>query len=694
MMNARFTTPSLRPAIAIAFALSSFCTVSSFGQRPVQVIPEHPADPTVYVNPRSAPDDPRTGLKGGLYDAGSAISGFQLVTTTPKPGVFGPDMASIDAANAAPVPPPPAPGAPPAGRGGAGAGPRVNYGQTNSDLGFSGKYLFQGNYYGINVYDISDPAKITLKTSIVCPGGQGDVSVFGHLLFMSVETSGRTDCGTQPFPTPETTPGLSPAAAGAPAARPEPAPSKDRGRGVRIFDISDIANPKQVAMVQTCRGSHTHTLLTGTADKGYIYAYVAGSSGVRPTAELAGCVAGPNDPNTAVFTIVIIKVPLAHPEQAAVVASPYIFTDPKTGAIDGLWKGGTHGENTETTSATRGCHDLTMFESKHWLAGACSGNGILLDISDPEKPKRLDAVTDGNFAFWHSANFANDGKSVLFTDEWGGGGAPHCRLADPMAWGGDAIFAIKDDKLVLDSYYKMPAIQEENKNCVAHNGSLVPIPGRNILVQSWYQGGISMFDFTDPKHPYEIGYFTRGPIGKDGRRAGGGDWSSYYYNGYIYGSEMARGTDVLKLVPTKYLTQNEIDAASQLKLAELNVQDQPHFDYPMNFVTAKALVDQLVRDDVLTIEKGAQMDMAMDGKKGKELKSMGAMLDQMVATAPAVDQDRDAHAGGDPEEGLERFHGSCDFARERAPALKPASLSPPGLNAKAEVLAYPEAKAQ
>ena len=516
-MIARFVSPSSRHALTIAFALSAFGTVSTVAQRAAPPIPEHPADPTVYVNARSAPDDPRTGLKGGLYDSESAISGFQLILSVPKPGAFGPDMNSVHAADTAPIPPPPAPGAPPAGRGGAGA-TRVNYGQTNSDLGFSGKYLFQGNYYGINIFDISDPAKMTLKSSIICPGGQGDVSVYGHLLFMSVETSGRTDCGTQPFPTvaaPPANGGL--AAAPAPGARPQEPASPDRARGVRIFDISDPANPKQVAMVQTCRGSHTHTLLTGTADKGYIYAYVAGSAGVRPSEELAGCVAGPDDPNTAVFTIVIIKVPLAHPEQAKVVASPYIFSDPSTGSIDGLWKGGTHGENTETTSATRGCHDLTMFESQHLMAGACSGNGILMDISDPEKPKRLDAVTDGNFAFWHSANFSNDGKTVLFTDEWGGGGAPHCRLADPMAWGGDALFKIVNNKLVLQSYFKMPAIQEENKNCVAHNGSLVPVPGAT----SWCSPGTRAVSIctTSPTPSIPMRSATS-PVARSARKAG------------------------------------------------------------------------------------------------------------------------------------------------------------------------------
>ena len=224
---------------------------------------------------------------------------------------------------------------------------------------------------------------------------------------------------------------------------------------------------------------------------------------------------------------------------------------PQTGNMNGLWKGGNHGDGTQTTSATRGCHDITVYTWLGLAGGACSGNGILLDIKDPAHPKRIDAVTDPNYAFWHSANFSNDGKTVLFTDEWGGGGQPRCRASDPMAWGADAIFSITSDKkLKLDSYYKMPAPQTDKENCVAHNGSMIPVPGRNIEVQSWYQGGVSIMDYTDPTHPFEIGYFDRGPV-DDSRPAMGGQWSTYYYNGYIYGSEIARGTDVLKLVPTK-----------------------------------------------------------------------------------------------------------------------------------------------
>jgi hypothetical protein len=637
-MIARFTSPSTRRGVTVAFALSLFSSVASFGQ----------TAPTVYVNPRSGADDPRVGLKGGLYDAGQAASGLQLITSSPKPGAFAPDMPAIDAANLAPVPPPPAPGAP------RGTGPRgPSYGGTNSDLAFSGKYLFSGNYLGVNFYDISDPVKIKLVTSMVCPGGQGDVSVYGHLLFMSVEAAnGRIDCGSQGLPVAkEATPGAEPVAptapvvAGAPAPRPQRPPdpaSPDRVKGVRIFDISDILNPKQIVDVQTCRGSHTHTLLVDPKDKDNVYIYVSGSAPVRLSEELGGCSgADPSvDPDTALFTVVVIKVPLAHPELSKVVSSPRIFADPKSGEMNGLWKGGNHGEGTQTTSATRGCHDITMFASMGLAAGACSGNGILLDISDPIHPKRLDAVSDPNYAFWHSANFANDGKTVLFTDEWGGGGQARCRTSDPMNWGADAIFKLQDKKMILSSYYKMPAPQSEEENCVAHNGSLVPVPGRNILVQSWYQGGISVMDFTDATHPFEIAYFDRGPIGVGGRRVGGGQWSSYYFNGYIFGSEMARGIDVLKLLPSKYLTQNEIDAAAQVHLGELNVQNQPKIVWPDTLVTARAYVDQLARSSALTPDKVTALNAAMDGKKSKELKAFAATLEKSAATSTPTDADR------------------------------------------------------
>jgi hypothetical protein len=634
-MTSRFSRGALTIAVALSVALPALCV----GQN----------NPSVYTNPRAGADDPRVGLKAGLYDAGEASSGMERLISLPKPAGFAPDLASIAAFDAAPAPPPPPAGTPPAR--GPQSGPRANYGGTNSDLAFGGTTLFVGNYSGINFYDISNPAKIKLITSVVCPGGQGDVSVYGHLLFMSVEAAnGRLDCGTQGFPTPAvatvTPPPADPAnadaAAGGPRRPPPPPPSPDRIKGIRIFDITDVSQPKQVAEVQTCRGSHTHTLVIDPKDKDNIYVYISGSAGVRPAEELAGCSgADPDkDPDTALFTIVVIKVPLAHPELAKVVASPRIFTDPQTGNMNGLWKGGNHGEGTQTTSMTRGCHDITVRSDLGLAAGACSGNGILLNISDPVHPVRVDAVTDPNYAFWHSANFSNDGTKVLFTDEWGGGGQPRCRVTDPMNWGADAIFNLKNGKLTLASYYKMPAPQTELENCVAHNGSLIPIPGRDVEVQSWYQGGVSIVDFTDISHPIEIGYFDRGPV--DGtKHAMGGQWSTYWYNGYIYGSEIARGVDVFKLVPNKYITQNEINAASQVQVAELNVQNQQRFVWPANFVTARAYIDQLTRSNALDAKQLAALNDAIakaeasqpKPKNAAQLRAMAGSLDKDAATA-------------------------------------------------------------
>jgi hypothetical protein len=631
-VSTRFSRSAVTIAVAALVSLPALCA----GQ-----------NSTVYTNPRAGSDDPRVGLKAGLYDAGEASSGLQRLVSLPKPAGFEPDLASIAAFDAAPTPPPPPAGTPP--QRGPQSGPRANYGGTNSDLAFGGKTLFVGNYNGINFYDISDPAKIKLVTSIVCPGGQGDVSIYGHLLFMSVEAAnGRLDCGTQGFPTaaaaaatPPADPATANAAAG-PRRPPPPPPSPDRIKGIRIFDISDISQPKQVADVQTCRGSHTHTLVVDPKDKDNVYIYISGSAGVRPAEELAGCSGGDpdKDPDTALFTIVVIKVPLAHPELAKVVASPRIFTDPETGNANGLWKGGNHGEGTQTTSMTRGCHDITVRSDLGLAAGACSGNGILLDISNPVNPIRIDAVNDPNYAFWHSANFSNDGTKVLFTDEWGGGGQPRCRATDPMNWGADAIFRLNKGKLALASYYKMPAPQTELENCVAHNGSLIPIPGRDVEVQSWYQGGVSIVDFTDVTHPVEIGYFDRGPV--DGsKHAMGGQWSTYWYNGYIYGSEIARGVDVFKLVPNKYITQNEIDAASQVQVAELNVQNQQKFIWPANFVVAKAYVDQLGRGTSVTPARVAELNAAIakaeaspSGKKeGAKLHALAAGLDKDASAA-------------------------------------------------------------
>src|SRR5260370_1761530 len=163
-----------------------------------------------------------------------------------------------------------------------------------------------------------------------------------------------------------------------------------------------------------------------------------------------------------------------------------------------------------------------------------------------------------------------------------------------MHWGADVIFTIDKGKVTLASYYRMPAPQTDNENCVAHNGSLIPIPGRDVMVQSWYQGGISVVDFTDASHPFEVAFFDRGPV-DSAKRGMGGQWSTYWYNGYIYGSEIARGVDVLKLVPNKFITQNEIDASNQVHFDELNVQNQPQIKWPKIFVGPRAYFHQLPR---------------------------------------------------------------------------------------------------
>jgi hypothetical protein len=589
--------------------------------------------PSVFTNPRAPSDDPRIGLKGGLNDAGEAAFGMQRIATLAKP-------AGFDAVTNTPATP--AEGDRPA------QPARIQYGTTNSDLAFSGNHLFVGNYFGINFYDIDNPTKTLLRASLVCPGGQGDVSVYGHLLFMSAEASnGRIDCGTQGVPVPEgykPPPPPPPAEEGAvrPPRPPDPA-SADRFRGIRIFDISQVTNPRQVAAIQTCRGSHTHTLVIDPKDKESVYIYVSGTGTPRRPEELAGCSTGDPtaNPDTALFRIDIIKVPLAHPELAKIVAGPRIFTDTQSGAINGLWKGGKHGEGTQTTSITDKCHDITVYSAIGLAAGACSGNGILLDISDPMRPTRIEAVSDPNYAFWHSATFSNDGTKVLFTDEWGGGGQPRCRATDPMNWGADAIFTLAKGRLTLASYYKMPAPQTEMENCVAHNGSLVPIPGRDVFVQAWYQGGVSVMDFTDAMHPFEIAYFDRGPVDPN-RRSGGGMWSVYWYNGYIYGSEIARGLDIFKLVPNQYITQNEIDAANQVHFDELNVQNQPKITWPSNFIVARAYLDQLARTNALAGTRVASLRAAIDqaNPSQTQFRTLAASLDKDANSAKPADANR------------------------------------------------------
>jgi hypothetical protein len=502
--------------------------------------------------------DPRVGLRAGLMDAEQAALSLELLANRPRPSEFVNPSAPGD----------------------------LRF--SNSDIAFRGDLAFLGNFYGFNVYDISEPANPVLRTSFVCPGGQGDVSVFGDLLFMSVEeTRGRIDCGTQGTSGPV-----------------DPA----RFRGVRIFDISDISAPRQIAAVQTCRGSHTHTLVTDPNDASNLYVYSSGTSVARSAEELEGCnpERSPDEPQTSYWSIAVIQVPLNAPQQARVVSEPRVFADHQTGAIAGLWAGGDHGPGTQRTSMTNQCHDITAFPAIGLAAGACAGNGILLDISDPANPVRIDEVSDANFAYWHSATFNNDGSKVIFTDEWGGGTQPRCRVEDQPEWGANAIFEVVDGKLRFGSYYKLPAPQTATENCVAHNGSLVPVPGRDIKVQAWYQGGISVFDFTDVENPVEIAYFDRGPI-SDTELAAGGYWSAYWYNGHVYGSEMARGFDVFRLTPNEHLTQNEIDAANLIRFEEFNPQHQPQMEWPASFVVARAYMDQLTRSGALGARQATRL---------------------------------------------------------------------------------------
>ena len=587
--------------------------------------------------------DPRANLTPGLYDAGETSMGIKHLTLLKKPEAFqlgasDPDdpkvqkmIGQLGIGNAAKMPKP----------------LQLVIAQlafANSDIAFQGNHLFLGNFYGVSIYDISNPANTTLLTSLVCPGGQGDVSVYKNLLFMSVEMpNGRLDCGMQGFPPEPPPPAEEQKDKDKEKKRRIPAAQKDRFRGVRIFDISDIKNPKQVAAVQTCRGSHTHTLVVDPNDKENVYIYVSGTSFVRQPEELAGCSGEKpdKDPNTALFRIEVIQVPVAAPQDAKVVSSPRLFIDARTGAMNGLSNGGTHGKKgPEKPSDTDQCHDITVYTAIGLAAGACSGNGIVLDIKDPVHPKRVDAVNDPNYSYWHSASFSNDGSKVVFTDEWGGGLGARCRANDPNKWGADAIFNLKDNKLTFANYYKMPAAQGDTKNCVAHNGSLVPVPGRDIEVQAWYQGGISIMDFTDAAHPFEIAYFDRGAIDPK-MLVLGGDWSAYWYNGYIFASEIARGLDVFELTPSKFLTQNEIDAAKAVHVSDLNVQNQQKIAWPAQLVVAKAYVDQLSRSQALPADRIAALQKAIQSAETSHLsksnlKKLGRMapsLEQSAATA-------------------------------------------------------------
>ncbi len=547
-------------------------------------------------------DDPRASLQPGFEDAGQAMLNLELVASLPRPpGFFDPE-------NPADLPPEP----PPDDDAGEAAGevaddPEDDAGDdaedaadwerrpllsfANTDMAFRDDVMFAGSYHGFNVYRLDEAGSLEQLSSVVCPGGQGDVSVVGNLLILSVEeTRGRLDCGLE---------GISEDV------------SDDRFRGIRIFDIGDLARPVQVGAVQTCRGSHTHSVVS--ADDERIVVYNSGTSRIREEEELPGCIDElPGDNRTALFRIDVIEIPVNDPANARVVHSPAVFADPDGDTLAGLWRGGDHGDDTQESIATDQCHDITVFPERAIAAGACAGNGILFDISDPLNPKRIDAVVDKGFAYWHSATFNNDGTKVLFTDEWGGGMMPRCRAFDPLDWGADAIYDIVDGKLEFRSYFKMPAPQNEQENCVAHNGSVVPVPGRDLFVQAWYQGGITVIDFTDSANPVEIAYFDRGPIDEEHLTLGG-YWSAYWYDGRIYGTEIIRGLDVLTLLPSEHLSDNEIAAANLANQgAAFNPQRQMRFDWPAEPAVARAYLDQLARADALRSSLAADLDAALE----------------------------------------------------------------------------------
>ena len=569
--------------------------------------------------------DPRAGLSPGFEDAGQALSNLELIASLPKPAGF------FDPENPAGLPP-----KKPEDDGEAGdaeaekdpdeekeeeedkkkgdddkRSPLLSF--SNTDMAFAGDVLVAGSYHGFNVYRLDDDGVPSLLSSVVCPGGQGDVSIVGDLLIMSVEqTRGRVDCGLE---------GVSEDV------------SVDRFRGLRIFDISDLSRPVQVGAVQTCRGSHTHSVVSSPESGddtagGKIVVYNSGTASVREEEELEGCFdESPGDDRTALFRIDVIEIPVDNPAEARIVASPAVFADPEEGVLAGLWRGGDHGDETQETNQTDHCHDITVFPELGIAAGACSGNGILFDISDPLNPQRIDEVVDEGFAYWHSATFNNDGTKVIFTDEWGGGSRPRCRASDPLDWGADAIYDIVDGKLEFKSYFKMPAPQLEQENCVAHNGSIVPVPGRDIFAQAWYQGGLSVIDFTDSANPVEIAYFDRGPLDEE-ELVLAGYWSTYWYDGRIYGTEIARGLDVLALTPSEHLSESELAAANLADQGGVfNPQQQLPVGWPTDPVVARAYLDQLERGGGLANELATDLAKALDrsaailakGASGSEL---------------------------------------------------------------------------
>jgi hypothetical protein len=570
--------------LAVAFVAASMLPVTLAAQ--------------TYPNP----DDPRSNLRPGKHDAETAQKGMRLVSTSPKAEPFD-----------------------------------TTRGLTfiNSDLAFRDKYVYQGNFSGFSIWDVSDPASPKLVSSVQCVTSQGDPTIIGNLLFISAEgAANRNDCAKGGVEDP-----------------------RDHMAGVRIFDVSNPAEPRLVKNVQTCKGSHTHTALPHPRDRNILYIYVSGNREARPATEVPGCKEGtdPADETNSLFRLDVIKVDLRQPEKAEVVTGARIFTGldaaPRAASRPARNRGG---DSTARPTGPRNCHDVTAYPAMNLLAGACSSYGLLVDVSNREKPVRLDAKADTNFSLWHTAVFSNDGKKVVFTDEWGGGTSPMCQANSMMEMGGNTILTIDEKKKYTQhAYFKIPSVQTAEENCVSHNGGLIPVPGRDVMVQGWYQGGVSVMDFTDPANPTELAYFDRGPIDSPpqvdvpsvagqqqasgrGRNTTGGSWGAYYWNGYIYSSEMDRGFDILELEPTDQLSKNEIEAAKLVRFMEYNPQSQPKIEWPAAFPVVRSYLDQLVRWNGLASERTTSIGTALDQA---EMQTGRARRDALNALARQVDRD-------------------------------------------------------
>ena len=556
--------------------------------------------------------DPRSGLKPGRFDAGIAISNMKQVSFVRKPAAF--DSA-------------------------------VGLKFINSDLAFGTHYVYQANFAGFTIWDIADPRNPQMVSVTKCITSQGDPTIVGRLLFLSAEGAGnRNDCADGGVQDP-----------------------KDHMAGVRIFDVSDPKAPKLVRNVQTCKGSHTHTLVPSPTDPRTVYLYVSGQQAARPETELAGCKNGtdPADPTNSLFQLDIIKVPLDHPERAQVIPGARIFTGldgraeckqfcaPPDPRMQEYLR--THPADPAMPTGPRNCHDVTAYPAMNLLAASCSTHSIVVDISNPEKPIRLDALTDtNNFQGRHTAAFSNDGQKLIQTDEWGGGTGPMCQASSMIELGGNTVITLDAKKKQTQrAYFKLPSAQSAEENCVSHNGGIIPVPGRDLYVQGWYQGGVDIMDFTNPDSAFEIGYFDRGsinppklidgpqpPPGSPEARGGGntigGSWGAYYWNGLIISSELDRGMDILELTPSAQLSANEIAAAKLVRFVDYNPQSQPKITWPPAFVVVRSYLDQLVRNGGLAPERTTAIASALDAA---ESRTGAARATALNALAKRVDTD-------------------------------------------------------